>query len=97
MHVHVRFPFLTRRIDRAMVDAFRTNKQTPFAASLYRATTGSRVLAQACATLFPFAFCAKPDCVYPMAHDGDCIGLDGAVLPASAKIEILQSSKKVSS
>lgn len=97
MHVHVRFPFLTRRIDRAMVDAFQASKQTPFAASLYRATTGSRVLAQACATLFPFAFCAKPGCVCPMAHKDDCIGLDGAVLPANSKIEVLQSGKRVSS
>jgi len=81
MHVHTRFPFLTRRMDTtSMVSIIKTNKQTPFGVALYAASAASWLLANAFAQLFPFSFCAKTNCALPIAHDGDHLDLEGRVL-----------------
>lgn len=80
MHVHTRFPFLTRRMDAALPGVIQAHKKTSFGATLYAVSAGSLVLANAFAKLFPFAFCAKELCVLPIAHSDDHLDFDGQVV-----------------
>lgn len=54
-----------------LVRAVRHVDSSARGVAVYRASRGSRRLAAAIALVFPFTFCAAPECDLPIAHLGD--------------------------
>lgn len=71
-------PILSRRITvqtvaQAVASMSRGKRGDRFASRIYQATRVSPMLRAAVADAFPFTFCAEPDCIGPMNHDGPCM------------------------
>ena len=71
-------PILSRRItvqtvSKAVLSLARSKARDSFVGAVSEATRVSPMLRAAVADAFPFTFCAEPDCIGPMTHDGPCM------------------------